>query len=1109
MIILENFLLYGVGAKGPVGRGPKDEVYRALELLGFDVAVVGQRLAGDYLIPYDAASSVAEMDLEGVDLEAFVYRGHDVWDLCRGSFRYAHPEAGAPAGDARPLAVPFALRTVALIEFAHQLIERHRPEAFVVWGGMLMEPRTLTAVAKRAGIPVVATEFSFDPRRIHFDPSGAIGNDFSWPQAWREAGMPPLDDAEAAWMVEWVGGNYVGRSGRQPKPVLSDEAQAFLAEAGEPPVLLLGQCFIDTVLTYDNPHFGDGLKAYEAVIETCVAAGTPLVVKSHPGDRREYQEALRRLCEMRPSVRFCGLETNENVYALMDACACGITINSQSGLEMLAKGRNVLVLGRAFYAFGAFGLALDDAAALPAQIARLRREPDLSDEALTRCRSFLHGLLNRHLIDVGLSPAETARQIAPRLPAPARAAPPRPQSDALRVLICHASPNWAGSGFYLQDLAMELIRLGHSVVVLTEGTCVPEDRGVRYRRMHFDGHVLSSETREVVDAFAPNVVLEAGVRTKPIRAALEAAAAHRPLVVVQAEDDELIPYRQQHPSPNKANLLRLDHPTVFPEELARFLQDADLRHLAAVIADPERYRWVEPAFRAAMYHAADRYAAIWTPMRKRLRSAFNKPCDLLPPVIRPAQYDATPLSAEERAVLLGSMGLPPETLVHFVNGTVYDYSDEFERFLEAVATVAAQSGSPLAVLICGSPRLKVEVTESPLFAFRALGRLSENDYNRFMRLADVVCAPGVNNSFNRYRLSSRLVKGLVFGKPIFTFKTGFAEDLADDEEGFFTHTDDPKEWAEVLSRTLDPEARRRVGEAGRALVARHFDAAQVARNLAQVWSEALRRKREGPDPSADGLVSGSGCLGALERIYHRRVPLPLRALGGMEISRKKLSIYEIRPGALLTYGFALKSRGRHVPGKGAHVVRSPVAGFALTRRRRPEPIRIVLQKDPVTDTAAEFHLYDLDGPLELRLEETEDEVHVTFESERSTFMLFKPKWRRLKDPKTQEPFRAFYRIKDIVYTPDDDYGEAEKRSNWGHPRGPNKIAAAADPTGRGPEPTVAEGAGQASPDAPAEGPVPPDTGLRTDAPGPATRTPPASGGGVIGGLKRWLSSETR
>ncbi len=1028
MIVFDNLIPCGVGATAPVGLAPKDELYRALGILGFDVAVLGQGLPSDYLIPYDAANSLAEMDLGGVDLGTFAYKGHLVWDLCRGSFRYAHPEAADPLGAGRALAEPFVLRTVALIDFAELLIERHRPEAFVVWGGMLMESRTLAAVAKRSGVPAVGIEFSFDPARIHFDPSGTIGNDFSWPREWREAGAPRLDAEETAWIEDWVAGNYVGRPGRQPQAELGEEMQAFLAEAPERPVLLLGQCFVDTVLTYDNPHFADPLKACEAVIEACVAAGAPLVVKSHPGDRGEYKEALRALCEGRPHVRFCGLETNENVYALMDACACGVTINSQAGLEMLAKGRNVLTLGRAFYAFGDFGLSLESADALPDALARLRREPALAPEALARCRSFLHGLLTRALVDVSVSPDATARQIAPRLPTPPRA-PGAAQDESLRVLICHASSNWAGSGFYLQDLGMELIALGHQVAILSEGTCVPEDRGVRYRRMGFDGQVLDRESRAFIDAFAPNVVLEAGVRTKPIRAALEVALVHRPLVVVQAEDDELIPHRQHHPKPDGASLLQLDHASVFPEDLGRFLAGSDMAHLALVLSDPQAYRWVEPVFRSAMYLSADRFAAIWTPMARRMRSAFNKPCDLLPPVIRPESYDATPLSAEERSVLLGSHGLSPDTLVYFVNGTVYDFSDEFERFLEAMKIAASRADRPLAVLVCGTSRLKGEAAQGDGFAFRALGRISEGDYNRFMRLADVVCAPGVNDSFNRYRMSSRLVKGLVFGKPIFTFKTGFAEDLEDDVQGFFTHTDDVGEWADVLTRTLDPEARARVGEAGRALV-RHFDAANVAGNLAQAWSQALREKREGPDPSADGLVTEGGCLQALARIYHRRVPLPQRQRCGIALRRSNLSIYEMRPGALFTYGFGLKARGRHQPGKGSHVVRSPLVGFALTRRRKPGPIRLVLRKDKRTNAEAEFHVYDMDGPLDLRLEETDDHLHVIFESTRSTFMMFKPKSRRRINSETGEPYRTFYRIVDIVFTPDEDFAEEAKRANW-------------------------------------------------------------------------------
>ncbi|WP_411827572.1 glycosyltransferase family 4 protein [Luteolibacter sp. AS25] len=118
------------------------------------------------------------------------------------------------------------------------------------------------------------------------------------------------------------------------------------------------------------------------------------------------------------------------------------------------------------------------------------------------------------------------------------------EETQLRVVIVHASPSW-GTGYYLHDLALELLKLGHKVYILAEGTCAPFDRGVRWATISFDGLLLSKELRDEMKRFQPNLIFEAGVRTKPMRAALELCISYQAKLVVQAEDDEFIPFEQK------------------------------------------------------------------------------------------------------------------------------------------------------------------------------------------------------------------------------------------------------------------------------------------------------------------------------------------------------------------------------------------------------------------------------------------------------------------------------------------------------------------------------------------------------------------------------------
>lgn len=45
--------------------------------------------------------------------------------------------------------------------------------------------------------------------------------------------------------------------------------------------------------------------------------------------------------------------------------------------------------------------------------------------------------------------------------------------------------------------------------------------------------------------------------------------------------------------------------------------------------------------------------------------------------------------------------------------------------------------------------------------------------NHLIKSSHIICAPGIEDEFNTYRMPSRLVKALAYGKPIFTFYTGF------------------------------------------------------------------------------------------------------------------------------------------------------------------------------------------------------------------------------------------------------------------------------------------------------------------------------------------------
>ena len=1001
MIVIDNTVGPGIDVRG--------EIYYALEILGYELCEIGEKRAfGDHFIQYAPEPGPRRFHADASNYRTLDHDGTNLWDLCKGTFGYEAPDffLGPETGHWDALSRLYD-RAAAFAERCEEIVARHAPTAFVVWGGMFLEPRVMAAVGRRHGLPVFATEFSFDKARIHLDPAGQIGNGFSVGRTWPEASATPLSDAQRGAVRTWIAQNDTGKDRRQPSSPLSEETLRFVEAGATAPLLLLCQCAVDTVITFDNPHYPNAIAAYRATVDACEALGIPLIVKAHPGDRPVYKDAIRALCEGREGIRYVGGESDENVYRLMDACRAGVTINSQSGLEMMAKGKPVLAVGRAFYAPLPACRTLDAPDALRRAIGDLASGPAVTEGEQDVTERYLHHLLFDLLVDVSTSATRTAAQIRDRLaaampdvPSPSAGPDADGTPERLRVAIVHPSPSWGGSGYYLQALAEGLMAGGHEVVILCEGSCTPVDNGVRWRVLHFDGQLLRRDVRAFIDDFAPNVVLQAGVRTKPIRAALEVALVHKPLVVVQAEDDEFEPFRKYYPKPDPTLLDAFDAPTVTQDGGGAFVRALDGDNLFRAIVEPDHDRWVEPVFRSVMYHAADRHCAIWTPMRDRLQGRFAKPCDLLPPVVDLDAFPARPDVGALRAELLAGLGIPNDAVVYFVNGTIYPYSSEFAIFTEALSRLQDHASQPIALLVCGTATVEDGATDR-LPYFRALGRLGDQAYNDFTQIADVVCAPGVPDTFNRYRMPSRLVKAMAFSRPIFTFKTGFGETLEDDLDGFFTHTDDVAEWTDVLRRTLDPARRETAARRGRAIVQEHFSAPLVAAALAERWRAHIATKAAGA--GAAGFVSRGALLSRLAGIYRTHLPMADRGKPSLKPGWGRLGRFRAyRHGVQLVLGFGNQA------GNGDGIVLSNrVLGLSLAPGRRGRTVEFDLEGAVPSDIRA----YDADGRLDVAHERTgPDRTTIRVDTARSDLLLTIPS---LESAETAETAGADLVLRDI------------------------------------------------------------------------------------------------
>lgn len=424
----------------------------------------------------------------------------------------------------------------------------------------------------------------------------------------------------------------------------------------------------------------------------------------------------------------------------------------------------------------------------------------------------------------------------------------------LRLLIVFAAGRYNASGFYLQDLAAELVGLGHDCLIAAEGELPPggRERGVDWVRLDFDGMLLHPGAKKRLTSFAPDFIYLINIRASAMRAALEMHISTGACLAIQSEDDDGAVFNRFYAEPDPVLLQALDKPHLSDDDLRQFVSKLPLSHTLGILSGAIPYRDVEPLLRALCYHLASLHTAVWKPLADELAGSFAKPTLVVPPVVPLSRFDPTPVTPRTRARTLRKYGVDPERLAIFLGGTIYDFSPEFETFVRALSIAGEQC--PLALVISGRSRVNItEIIDANLHSdvsVENMGVPDDEDYYAMVRSADVVAAPGHADNFNRLRLSSRLVKAMAFGKPIFTYRSGFGESLRDGHDAILTDSDNAEEWASQLLRLRDEALRHELGANGRLFAEQHFGAEEVARALAS----AMTTIRDG-GKSRDGVAS--------------------------------------------------------------------------------------------------------------------------------------------------------------------------------------------------------------------------------------------------------------
>ena len=582
-----------------------------------------------------------------------------------------------------------------------------------------------------------------------------------------------------------------------------------------------------------------------------------IIFKLHPdaisGGQGSY---LGRLVPKPLPRNITVIDFDVNPFCLFEVVDKVFVCTSQFGFEALMAGKEVHCFGVPFYA--GWGLTHDRMAIPRRNRARSLHEIfQLFYIEHSRYFSPTRGVADlEDLIDylVESKASEENHQITSTADVGTGTSDQR-----LKILIILPSGRLGASGRYIQNLGWSLCQLGCRVMVLAEGSSPPTDNGVRWLTLEFEGNRLAPSVRETITAFAPDIIYENGVRSRAQRAALEAMVLTNARFAMQSEDDDVQVFETHHGKAAADALTLIDMPTLAAKDIARFLQHNNWRHSLNVLLDPEFDRWVEPLLRVFCYRLASLHTAIWQPFAERLAREYAVPTMVVPPVASAADFERLPISPDERGRILRTYGIGPNHVVIFIGGALYSYSDEYAIFLDALNLTFAKTGRAMALVVTSS-RSSLPVARMarerllPGIAVADLGRAEDTAYMEMLKACDVVCSPGLPDSFNRFRLPSRLVKAMAMGKAVLTCRCGFGESLENGVNAFLTDGAAPADWAETLAACLDDAKRADVGNQGVVFAREHFDSDRVAAALKQKFEAMLT---DPANPLADGILHGA------------------------------------------------------------------------------------------------------------------------------------------------------------------------------------------------------------------------------------------------------------
>lgn len=768
----------------------------------------------------------------------------------------------------------------AMLDFADCVSSLREPgqaagvDVFVTWGAGENFPHDLARnLAKAGGKPNLCIDFGFITSRGHIDidsprPSFIICPDVIYFDSTQPSPLESklnssdhrLTAGQSARAKKCAATIVRHRITRHTYATQTDLRPRFPSN-GRKRVLLVDQQFGDHSV---DKGLGGEL-SFQRMLDVALAMPDhEILVPLYPATRSDRRESY--LGPMLPDPlppNFTILEFEVNPYCLFEVVDLVFVVTSHFGFEALMAGKEVHCFASPFYA--GWGLT-NDLSVVP----RRKRRRELEEifhlfyiehsryHVPDRGAAELEDLVD-YLIESG--DASHRSEEKPRQAGVARtpaAITAKPRGETLNIVIIPIGGRLSAAGRYTQNLAWSLCQLGCRVLVLTADKKPSMEAGVQWLPRTFEGMRLAPSVREAIVNFAPDIIYENGVRSNPQRAALEAMILTNARLALQSEDDDVQVYETHHGKAAADAMTLIDKPLLTRDDISRFLQHNNWRLSLNVLFNPDYDRWVEPITRALCYRLASLHTVVWHPFAERLERDYGVSSFVVPPVASAADFERLLPTVQERESILRQYGIDPGHVVFFIGGALYAFSSEYAYFLDALNRTAAKSRRPMALVIA-SGRSWLPIARMarerlrPEIAFADIGLAGDEVYMEMLKACDVVCSPGLPDTFNRFRLPSRLVKAMAMGKPVLTCRCGFGESLENGVNAFLTEGEDPADWAETIALCLDDAQRAAVGNQGRIFAREHFDSDRVAAALKEKFEEMLA---DPSNPLADGILHG-------------------------------------------------------------------------------------------------------------------------------------------------------------------------------------------------------------------------------------------------------------